>query len=382
LLDLGFEDEGFGIAFVNEIHEPFLSAYRFARTDRRETLFGFDHSHVVSFLDGNPRNRLASMISNVRRKGDIVGFIGGPPCPDFSVGGKNLGINGANGVLSQVYCDLIRHFKPDFFLFENVKGLWKTTSHRAFYNKFKRALQFAGYVTDDHLINAIQYGTPQNRERVFLLGVSSELVQDLHLRTFISDDQCCPVSSLEVCWNKYASYKHKPTTDYKWPKMSPFETDSELPPPEGIPLELTVDHWFRKNEVGNHLNASDFFKPRQALPRFLSIPEGDDSRKSFKRLHRWRFSPTAAYGHNEVHLHPYKPRRLSVAESLAIQSAPSTFQLPPQMSLTDMFQGVGNGVPYLAARGIAKLIKDLLTVDEALEQLSQSQLLGTPLVES
>ncbi len=42
----------------------------------------------------------------------------------------------------------------------------------------------------------------------------------------------------------------------------------------------------------------------------------------YKRLHRWRYSPTACYGNNEVHLHPYKPRRISVAEALAIQSLP------------------------------------------------------------
>jgi len=94
--------------------------------------------------------------------------------------------------------------------------------------------------------------------------------------------------------------------------------------------------------------------------RFLSIEEGDTKRKSFKRLHRWRYSPTAAYGHNEVHLHPYKPRRLSVAEALAIQSLPRQFELPPDMTLTNMFQSVGNGVPFLASKMAARSIKEFL----------------------
>ena len=90
------------------------------------------------------------------------------------------------------------------------------------------------------------------------------------------------------------------------------------------------------------------------------IQEGDVRKKCYKRLHRWRYSPTAAYGNNEVHLHPYKIRRLSVAEALAIQSLPKEFCLPPEMTLTDKFKTIGNGVPYLAAKGIAETIKGYL----------------------
>jgi len=91
------------------------------------------------------------------------------------------------------------------------------------------------------------------------------------------------------------------------------------------------------------------------------LDEGDDSKKSYKRLHRWRYSPTAAYGNNEVHIHPYLPRRISVAEALAIQSLPKEFELPATMTLTNMFKTVGNGVPFLASRGIALTILDFLT---------------------
>ena len=90
------------------------------------------------------------------------------------------------------------------------------------------------------------------------------------------------------------------------------------------------------------------------------IPEGDDSKKSYKLLHRWRYSPTAAYGNNEVHLHPYKERRLSVAEALAIQSLPKEFSFPDNMTLTDMFKTIGNGVPFIMSSGIAKTIYSFL----------------------
>lgn len=77
-------------------------------------------------------------------------------------------------------------------------------------------------------------------------------------------------------------------------------------------------------------------------------------------MHRWRYSPTAAYGNNEVHLHPYLARRISAAEALAIQSLPSEFVLPPEMTLSNMFKTIGNGVPYLAALGVANTINDFL----------------------
>lgn len=94
-----------------------------------------------------------------------------------------------------------------------------------------------------------------------------------------------------------------------------------------------------------------------------TISEGDVSKKSYKRLHRWRYSPTVAYGNNEVHLHPYKERRLSAAEAMSLQSLPKEFELPEEMTLTDKFKTIGNGVPYVLASGIAKTIFDYMEND-------------------
>jgi site-specific DNA-cytosine methylase len=152
------------------------------------------------------------------------------------------------------------------------------------------------------------------------------------------------------------------------------------PCPDQIPRELTVEYWFRKNDVINHFNAQHYFKPRAGIKRFLSVDEGDDSKKSYKRLHRWRYSPTACYGNNEVHLHPYQIRRISVAEALAIQSLPKQFYLPDNLSLTAMFKTIGNGVPYLAAKGIAKTILDFLTNDYSPNILTEEKQLELPLL--
>lgn len=145
-----------------------------------------------------------------------------------------------------------------------------------------------------------------------------------------------------------------------WPTTNPYQENVQTVMPDGIIAELTVMHWWQQNDVENHPNANMYFQPRAGLIRFQTKDEGDMERKCYKRLHRWRYSPTAAYGNNEVHIHPYLPRRISAAEALAIQSLPANFILPPDLTLTDAFKTIGNGVPFVAANGIAASISDYI----------------------
>lgn len=337
LLDLGFEATGYYTRFVNEYFEPFLDGYRYSRSKMgiSEPKYGYSNASIEDIVGAD----MKAKVEMAKSEGDIVGFIGGPPCPDFSIGGKNRGQEGENGKLSRVYINLICQSQPDFFVFENVKGLWRTKKHRAFYEELKISLATAGYHLHERLINAIEFGAPQDRDRIILMG--------FHESKF---------SKRNLDWMGII-YPERSAFNYEWPSTHTFEENKHLAAPNNIPLELTIQHWFDKNNVLKHPNAQHAFKPRAGLKRFLSLDEGDVSKKSYKRLHRWRYSPTAAYGNNEVHVHPFKARRISVAEALAIQSAPSNFELPPSMSLSAMFKTVGNGVPVLAAEGIASTVK-------------------------
>jgi DNA (cytosine-5)-methyltransferase 1 len=352
-LDLGFESEGFSVSFVNENCTPFLEAYKHSRLklSLASPQFGHHSNSITDFEKPEHDRQLRAKIKEARKLGAPIGFIGGPPCPDFSIGGKNRGRHGDHGKLSRVYVDLISHHKPDFFLFENVKGLWSTKRHREFYGELKETLRGAGFQLTERLINAIEYAVPQDRERIILLGFRDSIARGLNPTN---------KAHLDFPWLKYATYPDRVAFDRSWPSTSPFIAGRDLACPAGIPRELTVEHWFRQNNVGDHPNAIHCFKPRAGLARFESVLEGDDSRKSFKRLHRWRYSPTACYGNNEVHLHPYEARRISVAEALAIQSLPKGFELPEYMTLSAMFKTVGNGVPFLAAKSLAKSILDFV----------------------
>ncbi|AUJ87191.1 MULTISPECIES: DNA cytosine methyltransferase [Enterococcus] len=351
-LDLGFEKTGYNIELVNEISAPFLEVYSYSRDKMNLPLprFGYQNLDINEYFNGQ-RENLIKHIKEVKKENRVLGFIGGPPCPDFSVGGKNKGKDGENGKLSMSYVDLIIDMKPDFFLFENVKGLWKTKRHREFYEELKLKLQSAGYCTTERLTNSLEFGVPQDRERIFLFGVQKKLLCEEHYNFHEISD---------FPWRKYAQYEMDEIRNIDWPNVNDFQPNEFTICPENCIPELTVEYWFNKNEVYNHPNAHDHFRPRAGLAKMQAISEGDVGKKSYKRLHRWRYSPTAAYGNNEVHLHPYKIRRISAAEALAIQSLPSDFELPHDMSLSNMFKTIGNGVPFLLSKGIAQTIMDYL----------------------
>ncbi len=355
-LDLGFEKAGFTVDMVNEYDADFLHGYRHSRErlGSPEPFYGHHLGSVEDFLSPDFGERLERIVEDIRSQGRKVGFVGGPPCPDFSVAGKQAGFEGDNGRLSQVYADLILNIKPDFFVFENVKGLWSTKVHREFYDRMKAEfVERGGYLLNDRLINSMSYGVGQDRERIFLVG-TLDAIPEIPFR-----------------WEEEMVHTAD-MTRLPWPKEREFQPAliEDHPADGGFPVELTVEHWFRRNDVLNHPNGAMHFVPKS--DRITQVPEGSTKAKSFKRLHRWRYSPTAAYGNNEVHLHPYLPRRITVAEALAIQSLPREYELPADMPLSKCFKTIGNGVPFLAALGLAKTISRFLDEQDERSPLLQA----------
>ena len=357
-LDLGFELEGhYNIVFVNEFHKAFNDVYQYARKNMGlpTPLYGHHVENIIHYVDGTHPEMFCGLMNLVNESKEyaLTGFIGGPPCPDFSVAGKNKGKEGDNGKLSQTYVDLICQAQPDFFLFENVKGLYRTARHREFFESLKQQLRDNGYSLTERLINSLEYGAPQDRDRIILVGFSNKALCSLHLPAENGILQDFP-------WVQHQMYNLDEIKSLPWPKKEPYKEGIQTIIPTGIIEELTIMHWWSRNDVEHHPNGNMYFKPRAGLRRFATKDEGDDEKKCYKRLHRWRYSPTAAYGNNEVHIHPFLPRRISVSEALAIQSLPANFVLPDDITLTDAFKTIGNGVPFVAARGIAETIYDYI----------------------
>lgn len=357
-LDLGFELEGhYNIVFVNEFHKAFNDVYKYARQNMNlpEPIYGHHVENIVHYIDGKHTDLMQNLMNlvNESKANSLTGFIGGPPCPDFSVAGKNRGKEGDNGKLSQTYADLICHAQPDFFLFENVKGLYRTARHREFFEHLKQQFRNNGYCLTERLINSLEYGAPQDRDRIILIGINNAIINAYSIPITNGELQSFP-------WLEHQRFNLEVIKDLPWPDKNPYHEGIQTPMPEGIVEELTVMHWWNKNDVEHHPNEQMYFQPRAGMARFSTKDEGDVEKKCYKRLHRWRYSPTAAYGNNEVHIHPFLPRRISVAEALAIQTLPAGFVLPPDITLTDAFKTIGNGVPYVAAYGVANTIYDYI----------------------
>jgi len=350
-LDMGFEQAGFDIVWTNEINAAFAGMYEYAITNWRKTR-GVDKPATVS-----EHNSIAGLWAEgiMARafgfdKPEIFGIIGGPPCPDFSVAGKNRGANGKTGVLLKTFIDLICQIRPAFFVMENVPGLYRTRCHRLYFQQLIEQLEAGyGYVTDAKVVGALQLGIPQDRDRLFLVGFQRDFAISRLGRPIMPGEQGW------FCWPQpeYPQAKHLP-----WPQINPFGASVACPPE--IPLQLTVYPLLADNPEGLP-NGQEYFSPRSE--KFWERDEGDVSGKSFKRLHRYRYSPTVGYGNNEVHLHPWKPRRLSVREALRIQSLPDTYVLPPGYSLTSKFKLISNGVPFRVAEQIASSVIEFIGGD-------------------
>ncbi len=347
-LDIGFEKAGFETVWTNESDPSVASMYAYGMTLWRKANGKKPYPAAIS----NTRDIRSLYAPSIERqafpqgKPSLFGVIGGPPCPDFSNGGRHQGSKGTKGKLTRTYVYRITSLMPRFFVFENVAGLYRIGVHRAYLKKLEQQLQAAGYCLDLRMINALEMGVPQDRERLILVGVHEHIAKQCASRMIDRTDRDW------FPWPELPDFKGA-KTGFNWPQVSPF---GERPlRPNDIPYELTVASAFRLMPTQNRDDVFNTYSER-----FKTVSEGDTKRKSFKRLHRYRFSPTACYGHNEVHLHPWKERRLSVREAMRIQGIPDEYALQPHYPLGAKFAMVSNGVPVPLAFQVAKSVMEFL----------------------
>jgi len=350
-LDIGFERNGFRVVWSNESNPVFVKLYSSGMTAWRRSRNPGEKEATISNKRKIERIAAKEIVKTAFPLGKpaLFGIIGGPPCPDFSAGGKHKGGSGSNGRLSKIFVQRIINIKPSFFIFENVAGLFKTEKHRLFLKKLENKIENSGYRVDRELLNALDYGVPQDRERLIMIGVKTELARACSGRKIIKGERGWFI------WPKPKYPNAKKT--YSWPAI--VQDGGRIRIPKSIPSKLMVYSILSaKNDPSKLPNGNDCFKPLS--DKFNTIREGDTARKSFKRLHRYRYSPTACYGHNEVHLHPWLPRRLSVREAMRIQGIPDAYVLPADASLSSKYSFVSNGVPVPMGFEVAKSLRKFI----------------------
>ena len=154
-LDLGFEQAGFKVVWANEYDKSIFETYQ----------FNHPYTHLCK-LDIRALTALDIP--------DCDGFIGGPPCQSWSEGGKQLGLDDKRGRLFLDYIRLIKEKCPKFFIIENVQGIISDKHFRTFFF-FLSTLESAGYIVSYSLLNAADFGIPQDRFRVFIVGIRKDL---------------------------------------------------------------------------------------------------------------------------------------------------------------------------------------------------------------
>lgn len=345
-MDMGFEQAGFEVIWTNEFDETFALLHSAGMTSWRKSqgnVVKAEIFNIKSITEIKPQEIVQEAFPN--GKPQHFGMIGGPPCQDFTMNGNLKGFNGERGKLTIVYFDKILELKPTFFVMENVTGLTKRKETKEFLHKLLKRVEKEYYV-DHEKLNSLNYGVPQHRERVFFIGIRKDFISKKNIE--------------QAPFGKWFPFPinekyQDAATKYNWGKQVSF--GSSLQKPEDIPIELCIESCLVPNDKIDIIpNANEIFNLFKPIHELDKINEGETNRPSFKRLHRFKYSPTACYGNNEVHLHPYLHRRLSTREALRIQGVPDEYILPSDISLTKKFKMIGNGVPVPLAKAFAEAV--------------------------
>ena len=156
-LDLGFEQAGFEVIWANEYDKDIWATY--------------EKNHKQTVLD---RRSIVNIHADEVPECD--GIIGGPPCQSWSEAGTLRGIKDKRGQLFYDFIRILDAKQPKFFLAENVSGMLLPRHSNALANiKEMFAKAGTGYNLSFKLLNAADYGVPQDRKRVFFIGMRKDL---------------------------------------------------------------------------------------------------------------------------------------------------------------------------------------------------------------
>lgn len=295
-------------------------------------------THKKNFKDTKIYTKSINDYSNLEIKEifnnkNVDVIIGGPPCQGFSSIGKQ-NINDQRNDLIFEFGRIIKLIKPSFFIMENVSGLIHD-KNVFYFNRLKNFFISNGYKINYRLLNAAEYGVPQLRKRVFLIGHKSPFEYNFPKPIFLKENYRTVGETIMDLVNKKNIQNHVPMkhNDIVRKRISFIN--------EGGGITKNIPKKFLQG------SRSDYRKNK--LKNFSHV---------YKRLHRKLPSGTMVPGHNAFPLHPTLDRALTVREAARLQTFPDKI----------IFEGtrqeqcilVGNAVPVQLAKVIGKSIKESL----------------------
>jgi DNA (cytosine-5)-methyltransferase 1 len=257
-----------------------------------------------------------------------IGVIGGPPCQSFSHSNVHQSKDDPRHKLPEAYASLLTRLNKrhpiSFFVFENVPGLLGK-KHIARYERFRDLFKRAGFSVHETVLDAKDFGVPQERKRVFIIGFNRVLHPGAE-------------------WNEPDKVdQHVTVRDTIEGLPEPVFNDRGLDP-ETFPVH--PNHWC--------------LVPRSRKFTNGMLEEGQAWGRSFRTLYWDKPSWAVAYGHREVHVHPNGHRRLSIYEAMRLQTFPDEYRLTGNM--TAQIQLVSDAVPVKLAEALALAVRSSLSI--------------------
>ena len=360
-LDLGFEKAGFSTKYANDITKFACNTIRENRPH-----ISCDEGDITDIASLDILQK-ASM-----KRGEVDVVIGGPPCQSFSTAGKRRGLKDKRGFALLQYIRIINDIKPKFFVFENVPGLVSAAKkHVSFYDrmsnsskKITKSQQYgslfeeiidefrkiSGYKIKWKLLNAADYGVPQKRKRLVLIGsrvVDPELIFDeIEKKAKFTDPKNTeavgkrPWRTLQDALDGFDDLEKEHINFPKWGKYLKYV------PAGGCWVDLPER--LKREAMGGAADSTD--------PRKKGKQGG---RRGFYRRLSWDApAPTLVTSPAQLGsciCHPDELRPLTVKEYAKLQGFPDNWKFVG--SITQKYRMIGEAVPIELAKTIAGAIK-------------------------
>lgn len=312
-LDLGVSLAGFEVVFSSDIEMQLGETVKFNVPE-------------ATVLAKDIRELKANEIRLLTERNEFDLLIGGPPCQSFSILGKRESLNDPRGMLVYEYARLIKEVSPRAFLFENVPGILTVNKGKDWNELLEYIEKETKYQLYTKVLNAADYGIPQIRKRVFIIG-----------------------------------FKEK-NLDFEFPEPSHHDC-SQLPALFGSDKKCWVPAKFALDNVDGLANHDIRIHGDRVYQRYSEVPVGErDKVDRTDRIDPDRPSGTVLVGSKagggRPFIHPYEPRHITVREAARLQSFPDWYEF--QNTGTWQYRAVGNAVPPLLAKYIAeKIVKSL-----------------------
>lgn len=326
-LDLGFSNAGFKIVFANDNWEGCWET--------------FEKNHHLLINKKSIEDISPDEIPNV------AGFIGGPPCQSWSLAGAMRGINDSRGKLFYDYVNLIKEKQPLFFLAENVAGIL-SPKHKAEFLKIVKAFKKIGYNVNYQLLDSKDYGVPQERKRVIIVGYHEKMGKTFEFPNPSKDILTLKDAIKDLPSPVPAKEKNKANESLKIPNHEYMNGGFSTIYMSRNRVRSWDEPSFTIQAGGRHAP----IHPRAPKMEFI-----EQNKREFVK--------------GKEHLY----RRLSVRECARVQTFPDDF-IFYYKDIADGYKMIGNAVPVKFAEAIAKKIhqdiKEMVVKGKAVKWQTES----------